>query len=275
MSDYATASMNELVAASPDRPESYSARFSESMLAALRVALDFALPRLCPSCRKPVSEGEGLCAPCWSKLSLIEPPYCVRLGIPFAYDPGPGLLSMEAIAAPPAYNRARAVARYDDVASTLVHGFKYSDRLDLSPMMGRWMARAGHELLADADALVPVPLHWRRRWARRYNQSAVLARAISAISGVPITHGGLKRVRATPQQVGRSRTESADNVQGAFLVPPEHRVEVAGRRLMLVDDVLTSGATVEACTRALLRAGAAQVDVLVFARVVAPARTPI
>jgi ComF family protein len=137
------------------------------------------------------------------------------------------------------------------------------------------MARAGHELLADADALVPVPLHWRRRWARRYNQSTVLARAISAISGVPITHGGLKRVRATPQQVGRSRTERADNVQGAFLVPPEHRVEVAGRRLVLVDDVLTSGATVEACTRALLRAGAAQVDVLVFARVVAPARTPI
>jgi len=142
-------------------------------------------------------------------------------------------------------------------------------------MMGRWMARAGRELLTDADALVPVPLHWRRRWARRYNQSAVLSRAISAICGVPITHGGLKRIRATPQQVGRSRTERADNIQGAFLVPPDHKVEVAGRRLVLVDDVLTSGATVDACTRALLRAGAPEVDVLVFARVVAPARSPI
>jgi ComF family protein len=142
-------------------------------------------------------------------------------------------------------------------------------------MMGRWMARAGRELLTDADAPVPVPLHWRRRLARRYNQSAVLSRAISAICGVPITHGGLKRIRATPQQVGRSRTERADNVQGAFLVPPDHKVEVAGRRLVLVDDVLTSGATVDACTRALLRAGAAEVDVLVFARVVAPARSPI
>ena len=109
----------------------------------------------------------------------------------------------------------------------------------------------------------------------RYNQSAVLSRAISAICGVPIAHGGLKRIRATPQQVGRSRTERADNVQGAFLVPPDHKVKVAGRRLVLVDDVLTSGATVDACTRALLRAGAAQVDVLVFARVVAPARSPI
>jgi ComF family protein len=181
------------------------------------------------------------------------------------------MLSMEAIAKPPAYNRARAVARYDDVASTLVHSLKYSDRLDLSPMMGRWMARAGRELLADADALVPVPLHWRRRWVRRYNQSAALARAISAVCGLPTTHAGLKRVRATPQQVGRSRAERADNVQGAFLVLPEHRVEVAGRRLVLVDDVLTSGATVDACTLA----GAAQVDVLVFARVVALARSPI
>jgi ComF family protein len=142
-------------------------------------------------------------------------------------------------------------------------------------MMGRWMARAGRELLTDADAPVPVPLHWRRRLARRYNQSAGLSRAISAICGVPITHGGLKRIRATPQQVGRSRTERADNIQGAFLIPPDHKVEVAGRRLVLVDDVLTSGATVDACTRALLRAGAPEVDVLVFARVVAPARSPI
>jgi predicted amidophosphoribosyltransferase len=142
-------------------------------------------------------------------------------------------------------------------------------------MMGRWMARAGRELLTDADAPVPVPLHWRRRLARRYNQSAVLSRAISAICGVPITHGGLKRIRATPQQVGRSRTERADNVQGAFLVPPDHKVEVAGRRLVLLDDVLTSGATVDACTRALLRACAPEVDELVFARVVAPARSPI
>jgi ComF family protein len=242
--------------------------------AGLRV-LDVALPQLCPSCREPVGDGAGLCASCWSKLSLIEPPYCARLGIPFAYDAGPGLLSMEAIANPPAYDRARAVVRYDDVARALVHAFKYSDRLDLAPMMGRWMARAGRELLADAGALVPVPLHWRRLWARRFNQSAALARAISASCGVPVAHGGLKRVRATGQQVGRSKAERADNVQGAFRVPAEHQVEIAGRRLVLIDDVLTSGATVDACTRALLRAGAARVDVLVFARVVAPARAPI
>ncbi len=243
--------------------------------AALRGLLDLALPQLCPSCREPLGDGSGLCATCWSKLSLIEPPYCARLGIPFAYDPGPGLLSMEAIANPPAYDRARAAVRYDDTARALVLSFKYSDRLELAPMMGRWMARAGRELLADADALLPVPLHWRRLWGRRFNQSVVLARTISDISGVPVLHDALKRVRATPQQVGLSKAERADNVQGAFRVPAEGKATVAGRRLVLVDDVLTSGATVDTCARALLRAGAAHVDVLVFARVVAPLRAPI
>jgi ComF family protein len=267
--------MNELVSARPNGPQSPAARVRDGMRAALRLALDFALPPLCPSCREPLSDGVGLCAPCWSKLSLIEPPYCARLGIPFVYDPGAGLLSMEAIANPPAYDRARAAVRYDDVARKLVQGFKYSDRLDLAPMMGRWMARAGRELLAEADTLVPVPLHWRRQWTRRFNQSAALAGAISAVCNVPVVHGVLKRVRATPQQVGRSKTERAENVQGAFRVRPEQKADIAGRRLILVDDVLTSGATVDACARALLRAGAAHIDVLVFARVVAPARAPI
>ena len=245
------------------------------MRGALRLALDLALPPLCPSCREPLGDGVGLCAACWSKLSFIEPPYCARLGIPFLYDPGPGLLSMEAIANPPAYDRARAAVRYDDVARALVVSYKYSDRMDLAPLMGRWMARAGTELLADADALIPVPLHWRRLWARRFNQSAALAGAIAAASGVPVLHSALKRVRATAQQVGLSKAERADNVQGAFRVPAEEKANVAGRRLVLIDDVLTSGATVDTCARALLRAGAAHVDVLVFARVVSPARTPI
>jgi predicted amidophosphoribosyltransferase len=132
-----------------------------------RLALDIALPTLCVSCREPV-HGEGVCAECWAKLSFIAPPFCPRLGIPFVYDPGPELLSMEAIANPPAYQRARAAVRYDDVARTLVHALKYQDRTDLAPAMGRWMARAGQELLAEADVLVPVPLHWRRGWSRRY-----------------------------------------------------------------------------------------------------------
>ena len=267
--------MKELVSASQDEAPSRLTQFRGGLRAALRIALDVALPPLCPSCRAPLGDGVGLCASCWSKLSLIEPPYCARLGIPFTYDPGPGLLSMEAIADPPAYDRARAAVRYDDISRALVLSFKYGDRLDLAPMMGKWMARAGRELLSEADALLPVPLHWRRLWARRFNQSAALAGAISDIAGLPVLHGALKRVRATPQQVGLSKTERADNVQGAFRVPADEKAQVAGRRLVLIDDVLTSGATVDTCARALLRAGAAHVDVLVFARVVAAVRSPI
>ena len=250
------------------------ARVAAAVRAGLGLVADVALPQLCAACREPV-EGAGLCAACWGKLAFIAPPYCERLGIPFPFDGGPGLLSMEAIADPPAYERARAAVRYDDIAKTLVHGLKYGDRLDLAPMMGRWMAIAGRTLVAEADALVPVPLHWRRLWARRFNQSALLAEIIAKTSGRTVAHAALKRVKATPQQVGLGKSERSENVQGAFRVPAHGRAEVAGRRLVLVDDVLTSGATVDACSRALLRAGAASVDVLVFARVVAASRPPI
>jgi ComF family protein len=239
-----------------------------------RLALDIALPTLCVACREPVA-GDGVCATCWARLSFIAPPFCPRLGIPFIYDPGPGLLSMEAIANPPAYARARAAVRYDDVARTLVHALKYQDRTDLAPALGRWMARAGHELLGEADVLVPVPLHWRRGWSRRYNQSGALARIIARQSGVKVASEALRRVRPTQQQIGLTRSQRASNVQGAFKVAAHRQSEIAGRRVVLVDDVLTSGATVDACARALLRAKAASVDVLVFARVVDTLKAPI
>jgi len=137
------------------------------------------------------------------------------------------------------------------------------------------MARAGRELTEGADALVPVPLHWRRLWTRRFNRSVVLAEVISRENGIAVAHAALRRVKATAQQVGLSRAERATNVQGAFRVSPDAKAQVSGRRLVLIDDVLTSGATSEACARALLRAGAAQVDVLVFARVVDAGKTPI
>ena len=228
------------------------ARLAGALRKPLRLLLDVALPPLCMACREPVGDPGSLCAGCWSRLSFITRPYCERLGIPFAYDPGPGILSMQAIADPPAYTRARAVARFDEVARALVHALKYGDRLDLAPTLGRWMANAGRELLAEADALVPVPLHWRRLWARRFNQSAALATVISQVSQAPVANTPLKRVKATRQQVGLTKSERAQNIQGAFRVPRAARADVAGRRLVLVDDVLTSGATVDACARALL-----------------------
>ena len=252
----------------PVAPEPFRNRPSRALAvvrSALGLVLDFGLPPLCPTCRTPVAAGSGLCAACWSRLSFIAPPYCERLGIPFVYDPGPGILSMQAIAAPPAYTRARAAVRYDEIARGLVHALKYGDRLDLAPTMGGWMARAGRELLADADALVPVPLHWRRLWARRFNQAALLATVMADLRGMPMLVDALKRVRATPQQVGMTRAERAGNVQSAFRLTEHGVAAVRGRRVVLVDDVMTTGATAEACARALSRAGAARVDVIVFA----------
>src|SRR6201996_8618392 len=219
---------------------------------AAKLALDIALPTLCVACREPVS-GEGVCAKCWAKLSFIAPPYCPRLGIPFVYDPGPELLSMEAIANPPAYQRARAAVRYDDVARTLVHALKYQDRTDLAPAMGRWMARAGRELLDGADVLVPVPLHWRRGWSRRYNQSGALARIIARQTGVKVAADALRRGGAAQQQHGRGggrggRTEGrwgwggrrgASKGGGACRVAPGPPAAIQGRRVILIDDVLT------------------------------------
>src|SRR6201994_3916225 len=159
---------------------------------ASKLALDVALPTLCGACRDPVG-GEGVCANCWAKMSFIAPPYCPRLGIPFVYDPGPDMLSMEAIANPPAYARARAAVRYDDVARTLVPALKYQDRTDLAPPLGRGLAGAGREWVSHADALIPVPLHWGRGWSRRYNQSGALARVIERQTGVELASEALRR----------------------------------------------------------------------------------
>jgi ComF family protein len=258
-----------------DREERRPPPWSSRLRGLSRFMLDLTLPPLCAACKDQVGDDGGLCSNCWSQLSFITPPMCEQLGIPFAFDGGLGLLSMQAIADPPAYQRARAAVRYDDVARKLVHALKFNDRLDLGRTMAAWMAQAGWELLAEADGLVPVPLHWRRLWARRFNQSIALADGIAHRSGVPVLRDILKRRRATVQQVGLSRTERSDNVQGAFAVPAPARIKAQGRKLVLIDDVLTSGATVEACAKALYGAGAARVDVLVFARVVDATARPI
>jgi ComF family protein len=206
-------------------------------------------------------------------MRFIERPYCERLGTPFAQDlRSPGLISPEAMADPPVFGRARAVVRYDDgPARRLVHRLKYSDRLELARPLGAWMARAGAEILSQADLLVPVPLHRLRLISRRFNQAAALAHSVSSTSAVPVDTHALVRVKQTPPQVGLSRPQRAANVQGAFQVQEEAKPRVFGKHIVLVDDVLTSGATANAAARALLRGGAKSVDILVFARVVTSA----
>ena len=197
----------------------------------------------------------------------MERPWCEVLGTPFAHEFGENIVSADAIARPPPFARARAAVAYTGVARRMVMALKFNDRTELAPAMARWMMRVGAELLADADAVVPVPLHRARFFQRRFNQSAELARALCKLSGKPFLPEAVERIRATRQQVGLAAREREENVRGAFHVPPRMRIKVRGRRILVVDDVYTTGMTVAALARTLRRAGAAQVDVLTFARV--------
>lgn len=231
---------------------------------------DLVLPPACPVCRNRLGSAGGLCADCWQTVRFLEHPWCERLGTPLPIDLGPGILSAAAIADPPVFARARSAVSYEGPVPDLVHALKYADRTDLAPMLGAWMARVAHELVADADLLVPIPLHWGRLASRRFNQAALLAHEVGRLTGLPVATRLLLRTRRTPQQVGLGRDDRARNMRGAFSVPDNKKAALAGCRPILVDDVLTTGATLEAATRALLAAGATSVDVLTLARVVAP-----
>ena len=234
---------------------------------ALRHGTDLLFPASCAGCRMQVSQPGTLCPQCWSQLRFIEKPYCPVLGIPFDHDFGENFMSAEAIADPPPFRRLRSAVQHNGAAQRMAVSLKFHDRTDLAPWMARWMQRAGRELLDDCDVVVPVPLHRWRMWQRRFNQSAELARALAQLNARPFAPEALKRIRRTQQQIGLGLKERRRNVDGAFRVPKESEILVRGRRVLLVDDVYTTGATVKAATRALSRGGAASVDVLTFSRV--------
>ena len=233
---------------------------------ALGFVQDMLFPPLCPGCRRLVRRPGELCGTCWPQLRFFEKPWCEMLGTPFSHDPGEGAISPAAMANPPPFARARSAVAYEGVARKLVQRLKYGDQPELAPSMAEWMARAGTELIADADVIVPVPLHPRRYFSRRFNQSAELGRALAKQTGLPFEPDAVIRRKLTRQQVGLGLSERKDNVRGAFAVPKGAESRISGRRVLLIDDVFTTGATVEAVTRSLLRKGARAVDVLTFAR---------
>lgn len=236
-----------------------------------RAILDFAYPPVCAACRAPVAEAHRLCGKCWSKIAFLDGPGCVCCGFPFEFDPGAGALCAACQAHPPTFDRATAVLRYDPDSRDTILALKRADRLDLVVPFGAWLERAGRSMLAETELIAPVPLHWRRLWTRRYNQSALLAKKLSQLTGIPADAALLQRLRPTPSQ-GEMPSAKARrrNVRGAFRVNPRRTSQVTERRILLVDDVFTTGATVEACARALKRAGAVKVMVLTLARVVRP-----
>jgi len=232
------------------------------------VLLDAVLPPRCLKCGELVGDHGALCATCWAGLRFINDPCCAACGLPFEFDLGPDALCGACSAERPRFDRARAALVYDDASRDLVLRFKHADRLEGARTLARWMARAGAGLIAEADLIVPVPLHRWRLVRRRYNQAAVLANAIGRAQGKRVAPDLLLRRRPTASQGHLGRSARRQNVAGAFAVKSKSDQILTGQRVLLVDDVLTTGATAESCARVLLKAGAKAVDLLVLARVV-------
>lgn len=240
---------------------------------------DLVVPPTCLICAEPLAQADGLCGGCWRQLVFITGPMCHITGQPMALDLGPEVVSLPAQLRPPPYDMARAAFAYRGAAARLIRQMKFADRPEIARMLAPHMVRAAGSMFDHDSILLPVPLHRRRLLMRRFNQSAELCRALSQLTGCPVLVDALVRVRATRQQIGLTRAGRKRNLRDAFaLRSTGHSTGLKiyrDRALILVDDVLTTGATVEACARILRAAGASRVYVLTAARVVMPERLPI
>lgn len=236
------------------------------------MVVDILLPPHCLTCDNPVGAPGQFCSACFARTGFVTAPLCDACGVPFEAAGQGGLDSVceGCRLHPPPWGAARAALRYDDQARRILMPFKYGDRVEVARALAPHMARAGGALLRHADLLVPVPLHRSRLLSRRYNQAALLVQALSLISGRPAVLDGLQRMRPTATLGRSSAAQRRAELAGAFRARPSRVAILADARVLLVDDVLTSGATAEACVRALLAAGVARVDVLAAARVPDP-----
>jgi ComF family protein len=241
---------------------------AKQLLPILRIAADAAFPPRCPSCRAHVMADGNFCAECFGTLRLIASPMCACCGVPF-------IVAVEGVSqcpacldSPPDYDAARAVMAYDAVSAPLISALKFHDQWAGLERYAGMMRSCGEVLLHGADLIIPVPLHWRRLWRRRYNQSALLAFRLSEMTNIPCVPTFLQRVQPTPPQMRLDRKTRLKNVARAFRVQPMAQEALAGKVVVLVDDVMTTGATVNACARVLKQAGASAVHVLVLAHTV-------
>jgi ComF family protein len=217
-----------------------------------------------------VETAHALCGECWPKIRFITEPLCATCGMPFEFEASDGSVCAVCASSERPFARARAAIAYDDGSRGFILAFKHGDRIDAARVFAPWMAQAGRDLLASVDVLVPVPLHWTRLFMRRYNQAALLAHEIGRLAHVPVFPDLLVRRKRTPSLAHAGASERARTVSGAFGVPPRRRGDVEGRRILLIDDVFTTGSTIGACARALKKSGARSIDVLTLARVLRP-----
>lgn len=242
---------------------------SKHPVKALNTVMDWLLPPLCPATGEDVDVHGAVSPEYWASLRFIRPPRCGQCAMPFPHDMGAGghdLICAACLENPPSFRFGRAVMVYDESSRKLILRFKHGDQLHAVRTLVPWMREAGNDILQSCDVIMPVPLHRWRLLSRRYNQSALLARGLGRAAGKTVQLDNLSRVRATPPQGYKKRADRQDNVKGAFRV--KNPSAVVGKAVVLIDDVMTTGATLNACADALLAAGAASVDVLCIARAV-------
>jgi ComF family protein len=239
-----------------------------ALQSAVTAVLDFAVPLRCHGCGTIVSKKAGFCPPCWSKLPFLAGPACAQCALPFDVQVADGTRCGQCLAKPPPWSSAASLWLFDGAARDAVHALKYHDRTDLTQQLAQLLARAGERIISPDTVLVPVPLHRWRMAKRTFNQSALLATSLAAQCGGTANLLALERHRATAPQQGLDRTARAQNVKKAFRLNPRHAAALSGRIVVLIDDVYTTGATLEACAQVLLRGGAQDVRILTLARVV-------
>lgn len=230
--------------------------------------LNILLPPRCFGCGAVVSTLQTLCPPCWTKCTFLSPPWCILCGWPFPYETPEQTVCLPCLHRPPLFVQSRSALVYNEGCRSFILKLKHGDGTHLTPALGNLMLRVGEDILAETDFLIPVPLHWRRLSWRQYNQATLLSRQISRHTGIPTYTNLIRRHRSTCPQGHQSRKDRYANIRGAFHVPKGQAPFLHQKRLTLIDDVFTTGATLTECARTLLIAGAKEIRVLTLARVI-------
>lgn len=231
----------------------------------LKPALDFALPELCPACGAITLDGSNFCVDCWPKLRFLNPPWCAACALPFSYEQAVGTLCANCLAEPPVHDGIRAVVAYDDLSRQIILRLKYGGKIGLAKLVARQLVRHLPEERSNI-IVTPVPLHWTRLWSRSFNQSALIAQELARLGGIEYCADLLLRTQRTPSMRGLSSKERRKTVAKALIANPARMATINGARILLVDDVLTTGATSDGCIKALKKAGARWVQLFCWAR---------
>lgn len=230
-------------------------------------AIDFVLPPRCIISGEEVDQHGTVSPASWASLRFISKPFCSCCGFPFEFSSGEDTLCASCLQTQLHFHKARAALFYDDASRPMILSFKHGDQLHAAQCFRPWLLTAGRELLQDADIIAPVPLHPLRLLKRRYNQAALIANMLSKETSIPYVPDLLRRKRMTQSQGHKNKEQRRKNVRGAFVLNPKHTESIQDKTILIIDDVFTSGATVNECARILKKTGSQQVNVLTLARV--------